>query len=155
MLSPTQTKAPSMTENTEEYIVRNRYTGAVQFTAQITCAPNTPNSVKLGMAVKWAKLTRAKLTGANLPWANLSEAKIKDGSSTVTALRGRAVRSDGYEFLIFSLQDGEMIRAGCRTLTLAEFRAHVAAEYPGTPKAAETTRILDFLEAQLSGEACA
>jgi hypothetical protein len=41
---------------------------------------------------------------------------------------------------------GVKIRAGCRWFTVAQFRAHVAAEYPDTPKAAETLRILDFIE---------
>ena len=73
----------------------------------------------------------------------------------MSALKGRAYRSDGYEFLIFATETGECVRAGCRTFTLAEFRAHVAKEYPDTPKAHETLRLLDFLEATLTAEAWA
>jgi hypothetical protein len=35
--------------------------------------------------------------------------------------------------------------AGCRWFTDAEFRAHVAVEYPDTPKAVETLAILDYI----------
>jgi hypothetical protein len=70
----------------------------------------------------------------------------------VTALKGRAQRSDGYEFLWFSTETGELIRAGCRTFTLKEFKAHVADQYPGGPKAKETLRILAFLKAQAEQE---
>jgi len=42
-----------------------------------------------------------------------------------------------------------MIRAGCRTFTTDEFRAHVAESYPDTPKARETLAIVAFLETRL------
>ena len=60
-------------------------------------------------------------------------------------------------FLIaFAMTEGpEIIRAGCRTYSIDEFSAHVAREYPDTPKAAETLRILDFLADQIKQEAWA
>lgn len=84
---------------------------------------------------------RANLTGANLTGANLVGGKI-------VALVARVTRIiDPYEFFAWRTNKGDMIAAGCRFFSVANYRAHVAREYPGTPKAAETLRILDFFEA--------
>jgi len=48
-------------QSTENFEVRNRFTNAVQFTAEIICAPDTSISVKLGLAVKWAVKAGANL----------------------------------------------------------------------------------------------
>jgi hypothetical protein len=74
---------------TEKFEVLNRWTNAVQFTAEITVTPDMLPSVKLGRVVKWAKangaylsdayLSDADLSGADLSGANLSDApKIKN-----------------------------------------------------------------------------
>ena len=208
-----------------KFDVKNRYTGRVQFTAEIECPLDAVPSLKLGFAVRWgfatganlaganltgadltrtnlaganlaganlagANLTRTNLVGANLAganltwaylaWANLTGADLTganlagadldgaslaradlDGASlarakirdhTIGKLIARAGRMDGYEFLIFATDLGNIIRAGCRTFTMDEFRAHVAAEYPGTDKARETLDILAFFEARLVGQ---
>ena len=64
-----------------QFDIRNRYTGAVQFTAEIACAEDAPASVKIGSAVIWAAMTganlrRADLSGANLSGADLSGANL-------------------------------------------------------------------------------
>ena len=56
--------------------VRNRWTGEVQFTAQITCAPDATPAVKLGLAVKWGVKEKANLAGANLAGADLDGANL-------------------------------------------------------------------------------
>jgi hypothetical protein len=56
--------------------VRNRFTGEVQFTAQIACPPDELPSVKLGMAVRWAIKNGAYLSGAYLSRADLSGADL-------------------------------------------------------------------------------
>ena len=56
--------------------VRNRWTGEVQFTAQITCAPDATPAVKLGLAVKWGVKEKADLAGAYLAGANLAGANL-------------------------------------------------------------------------------
>ena len=104
-----------------------------------------------GANLRGADLSGAYLRGADLSGAYLRGAKDKP-EHVISALKGRVYRSDGYEFLIFATEAGDCVRAGCRTFTLAEFRAHVAASYPDTPKARETLRILDFLEATLTAE---
>ena len=43
---------------------------------------------------------------------------------------------------------GVKVVAGCRWFTVAEYRAHIEVEYPGTDKARETSDILDFIEAR-------
>ena len=37
-----------------KFEVSNRWTGDVQFTAEIDCHKDASNSIKLGLAVKWA-----------------------------------------------------------------------------------------------------
>ena len=46
--------------------IRNRWTNAVQFTADITCAPDATIGVRIGLAVMWARQNDADLSGANL-----------------------------------------------------------------------------------------
>ena len=99
-----------------------------------------------------ANLTGADLTGANLSWADLTDADLtgaRIGDYILSHLVARMPRTiDRYEFIGFATDRGLLIRAGCRTLTPAGFRAHVAAKYPGTPKAEETLAILDYIESR-------
>jgi|688.fasta_scaffold747850_2 hypothetical protein len=92
-----------------------------------------------------ANLTRADLTGANLYRANLYGATM--GADKLSCLLARATRLVGFEFFLFALQAGlPKIKAGCRWMTLADYRAHVAKEYPDTEKARETLAILNYFE---------
>ena len=90
-----------------QFDIRNRYTGAVQFTAEIACAEDAPASVKIGSAVIWAAMTGAnlrdadlsgaELSGANLReadlrWANLSEANLRRADLRGAILRGAILR---------------------------------------------------------------
>ena len=59
-----------------KFDVCNRFTGKVQFTAEIDCAEDAPASIKLGLAVKWGIKSRANLSGADLSGANLSGADL-------------------------------------------------------------------------------
>ena len=82
-----------MTETIEKYEVRNRFTNAVQFTAEITTTPDMLPSVKLGLAVKWglandANLRGADLSGADLSRANLSRANLNGAYLNDTSLIG-------------------------------------------------------------------
>ena len=65
---------------TISFDITHRFTGAVQFTAEIDCAEDTPRSVKLGLAVQWGIKTRA-----NLADANLARAKWRDGITITQA----------------------------------------------------------------------
>ena len=66
------------------YEIKNRWTGKVIFAAGIDCAPDAPESIKLGMAdltganLRDADLTGADLTGADLTGADLTGADLSD-----------------------------------------------------------------------------
>ena len=64
-----------------KFDVKSRFTGAVQFTADIDCEDDAPRAIKLGLAVKWAmkagaNFGNADLRGANLRGANLGGADL-------------------------------------------------------------------------------
>ncbi len=59
-----------------KFDVRNRWTGAVQFTAEIECDEGERPSVKMGSAAKWAFKSGADLRGAVLSDADLSDAHL-------------------------------------------------------------------------------
>ena len=63
-----------------KYEIKNRYTGDVQFTAEIDCDEGQERSVKLGLAVKWAVSNGANLRDANLRDANLRYANLRDAN---------------------------------------------------------------------------
>jgi uncharacterized protein YjbI with pentapeptide repeats len=75
-----------------KFDILNRFTGAVQFTAEISCAEDVLPSVKLGLAVQWAikrdaYLSDANLSGAYLSGANLSGANLRDATLSGAYLR--------------------------------------------------------------------
>jgi hypothetical protein len=109
-----------------------------------------------GANLDGANLRGAYLSGANLDGAYLGGAYLggtRDAPENVLrTVAGRATRSDDYEFICFRMDEGLIIRAGCRTFTPDEFEAHVARNYEGTAKAEETRRILAFLVAQAAQE---
>lgn len=73
------------------------------------------------------------------------EPAVTEAKSVASAERG-----DGYAFHLFRLKDGShKVMAGCRWLTIPDYRAHVAAEYPDTDKARETLGILDYFERRI------
>jgi hypothetical protein len=71
-----------------KFEVRNRFSGAVQFTAEIECGENTSTSVKLGLAVRWAIKSRADLSGAYLSGAYLSGADLRGADLSGADLSG-------------------------------------------------------------------
>ncbi len=155
---------------TERYEIKDRRSGEVRFTGEISVTPDMLPSVKLGLAVKSAVKSGADLSGADLSGAYLRGAYLSGTDLSGTYLRGtdlrgtdlsgtylsgekvarllaRATRNDGYEFFAFAMEVGGVkIVAGCRRFTPAEFCAHVAAEYPDTDKAVETLSIIEHIE---------
>jgi hypothetical protein len=77
----------------EKFEVRDRFTNAVQFTAEIEVTPDMTPRVKLGLAVRWARKNDADLRGADLRDADLSGANLSGADLRVAVLRG-AVLSD-------------------------------------------------------------
>lgn len=122
-----------------------------------------------------AYLRGANLSGANLENVNLSGAWLQDANlkhanlegarfnsnfingadfSSAQLSRGLAIvhgptRSDGFQFSLRLCCLGEhLVDNGARSLTIEQYRQHVAEKYPNTAKADETLAILDYLEAR-------
>jgi hypothetical protein len=55
-----------------KFEVLNRWTGEVQFTAEIDADDSTPRSIRLRLAVQWALKNHSDLRGSNLSGSNLS-----------------------------------------------------------------------------------
>ena len=138
--------------------VKNRFTGAVQFAADIDCADDAPLSLKLGLAIRQAIKTGADLRDAYLRDADLGSADLGGADFGGADLGGADLgeqwivqgpaRSDGYFFTLTSFKDeGVRVKAGCRNFSLAEAREHWGKTRQGTPLGDETFAILDCLEA--------
>lgn len=121
--------------------------GADLIGADLYCADLSGADLS-GADLMRADLRDANLSGADLIGADLSGADLR--GEKILTLVARATRLDGYEFIAFATDAEIVIRAGCRTFSLAEYRKHVAAEYPDTDKAIETLDILDFIELRAS-----
>ena len=60
-----------------KFEVKNRYSGDVQFVAEIDdAAVNESYEIKLGLAAKWAVKNRADLARADLAGADLTGARL-------------------------------------------------------------------------------
>jgi uncharacterized protein YjbI with pentapeptide repeats len=111
-------------------------------------------SADLGSAnLRYANLSSANLSSANLRYADLSSADLSSASvredkvARIVAIVERL--NDPYRFIAMELEGGGLkVLAGCRWFTVAEFKAHVADDYPATAKAAETLDILAFISAR-------
>jgi hypothetical protein len=164
-----------------KYDILNRFSGAVQFSAEIECEDDASTSVKLGLAVKvaikakadliganlnradlsgtnlsHANLTGADLTGTDLSYADLSDACLRGADLANAYLCGADVtgaylidggqRSDGYRFVGWIKEGVLQIRAGCRSLSIADARTHWDKTRGGTPLGDETFVILNHIE---------
>ena len=109
-----------------------------------------------GADLRGADLSGADLWAANLRRAVLSGADLSGaeyGDDTLSCRIAAAERMDGYTFHLFHLADGShKVMAGCRWMTVDDYRAHVAAEYPDTDKARETLDILDYFEKRIGDQ---
>ena len=108
-----------------------------------------------------ASLVDARLDGANLIGASLDRARLDRasligasiGDTKVKNIVARVTRSDGYEFMTWQTEAGEiLITAGCRTMHGTDaYREHVKSysrRENGTALAAETLAILDYIDAR-------
>ena len=109
-----------------KFAIRNRWTGNVQFEAEIEATDDTPLRIKIGLAVKWARKSGAKLSGADLSdadlsGANLSGAVLSGANLSGADLSGANLRSFKADFwmiltenpnevsgLISALEDGRV-----------------------------------------------
>src|SRR3546814_9741177 len=77
-----------MTATIEKFEVRNRWTNRVQFTAEISVTPDMLPSIKLGLAVRWARKNGADLSDAYLRDADLRGADLSGADLSGAYLRG-------------------------------------------------------------------
>jgi len=75
-----------------QFEIKNRFTGGVQFTAEIDCDQDASASVKIGLSVKWAILNRASLDGASLDGAILDGACLDRASLNRASLKGASLK---------------------------------------------------------------
>ena len=129
--------------------ILNRFTGKVQFTAEIDCAPDASESVKMGLAVRLAIKSRADLSCTYLRGADLRSADIRSADLSCANLGDQWIiqgltRSDGYMFFLQKLNDDKepIVKAGCRYLTLSGAHAHWEGTRKGTPLFNETRIIV-------------
>jgi uncharacterized protein YjbI with pentapeptide repeats len=106
-------------------------------------------AVLSGANLRGAVLISAVMSGADLRGADLRGADLRDAVKVDRVLAIASRITGGYQFVLWRDQDGRaLVTAGCRgPWPIARYREHVAAEYAGTEKAAETLCILDFFEA--------
>jgi len=81
-----------------KFDIKNRFSGDVQFTAEIDCDENDNRSLKLGLAVRWgiknsADLSYADLSYADLRSANLRSADLRSANLSYADLRSANLRS--------------------------------------------------------------
>ena len=155
-----------------KFEVLNRWTGDVQFVAEIDCDESAVHSVKMGLAVKWGIKARADLAGANLADANLAGAYLAGANLARANLAGADLAGAylagadlaganlagawiidggqdkrGFRFMAGQHKDGHIqYRAGCKTWkNIDEARAYYGPEYTGGGDVAECLARLELL----------
>lgn len=108
-----------------KFDILNRFTGAVQFTAEIECADTELASIKLGLAVRRAVKARADLTGADLTRVNLTGAYRCDG----VPLTKPPIQIYGLKWPV-TILDAHM-QVGCELHSLAEWAEFNEARIAG------------------------
>ena len=93
--------------------VKNRFNGAVQFTAEINCLEDDAKSKKLCLAVNWALNNDANLRRANLAGANLEGANLEGANLSRADLRGANLAG-------VNLRVANLSRANLRGVNLKE-----------------------------------
>jgi len=94
-----------------KYEIKNRFTGEVQFIANIKAKKDDAISAKVGLAVRWAIENKADLSGANLSGAYLSGANLS-GADLSGAYLSRAYLSGA------DLSGADLSRANGEKITI-------------------------------------
>ena len=99
-----------------KFDVFNRFSGAVQFTAEIDAGEHDDIGIKLGRAVKWASLYGASLYGANLKGASLKGANLYGASGVNDYVK--CIQIETYPITYTS----EVMQIGCERHKITEWR---------------------------------
>ena len=114
----------------EAFDVLNRWTGAVQFTAQIDCAPDATVSMKLGLAVVWGAKNKINMAGANVAGAYMEGANMEGANvagANVAGCKGADMDSGRAPIQLYGLRwpvtitDSQM-RIGCQLHAFSAWR---------------------------------
>jgi hypothetical protein len=127
-----------------EFKILNRFSGEVQFTAEIDCKEDEKTSVKIGLAVKWAikttadlsraDLSRANLSGADLSRANLSGANLSRAKAMVKIMGVEQGNTYWKRFDVGLKNNEYQFKVGLNELRSGEVFAddeRVTCSYPG------------------------
>jgi len=91
-----------------KFEIKNRSTRKVQFIAEIDCDENKLESIKKGLAVKWALENKANLIGANLTWADLTWANLTGANLYRANLEGANLTGANLDFSCLPLWYGSL-----------------------------------------------
>jgi hypothetical protein len=120
-----------------KFDIKDRFTGAVKFTAEIDCSEDTSVPIKLGLAVKWAYLANANLADANLAGANLAGANLAGanlaGANLAGAYLAGANLTDA-NLTDADLKDANLTDANLAGANLADVLKIKLEEIPVIPK---------------------
>ena len=132
--------------------ILNRRTGAVQASVDIECAPDAPQSIKIGIAVKVARVHGANLHGADLLDAYLHGADLRGADLHDANLRGanlheadlRDANLRGANLLDAYLHEADLRGANLHDANLLDAYLHEAdlRDANGAKLAIAKTRIL-------------
>jgi len=75
-----------------KFEIKNRFSGEVQFIAEIEADEKTSLYLKIGLAVRWAYKTKANLRGADLQGADLQGADLQGADLQGANLQGANLR---------------------------------------------------------------
>ena len=92
-----------------KFDIMNRFSGDVQFTAEIDCLEDASRSYKIGLAVKRAIKSGANLSGADLSGAHLSRADLSGANLSGANLSGANL--SGADLYRASLSGANLYRA--------------------------------------------
>jgi uncharacterized protein YjbI with pentapeptide repeats len=100
-----------------KFAIKHRFSDSVLFEAEIDATDDTPLSVKLGLAVKWAISAKANLRGADLSGAYLIGADLRGAALSGAALSGAYLR--GADLSGAYLSGADLIGADLRGAALS------------------------------------
>jgi len=115
-----------------KHIIYSRWSGEPQVEAEIGCAVDASDAVRLGLAVVWAVKNDANLTGATLNGATLTDANLTDANLTGANLNGANGVNDWIKFAQIERYaisyTADVIQIGCQIHTHAEWAAFTDAQ---------------------------
>jgi uncharacterized protein YjbI with pentapeptide repeats len=98
-----------------KFAIKNRWTSAVQFEAEIECCDDVPLSIKMGLSLKWAYKTGADLEGADLKGADLKGANLEGADLKGAYLKGAYLENETFEKYLTEVVPA-LLTAGGKTL---------------------------------------